>query len=272
MRLGVLSDIHVDINQEAGKPVMEGLKAAITSKGLDKMIIAGDMASDYQLTLACLHEIEDDTGVECLFVPGNHDIWNESHPDITAWDAYERLKAHHGNLVNGPRSLIGDWVVVGDLGWYDYSFGSPDFSIEEFDCMKIDDRLWQDKIKAIWGRSTREMHTYFYDKLKQQLKAHAGKKIIFVIHVLPIIEFTVQEPDRMWSYLNAFLGSAQYGELALEHDVRYAICGHIHYRKQTRINTTEFICNCLNYSDQWIKDDPAEEIAHVMKVIEIDSK
>ena len=93
MRLGILSDIHVDINREAGKPVMEGLKAAITSKGLDKMIIAGDMASDYQLTLASLREIEDDTGVECLFVPGNHDIWNENHPDITAWDAYDRLKA-----------------------------------------------------------------------------------------------------------------------------------------------------------------------------------
>ena len=258
MRLGILSDIHVDINREAGKPVMEGLKAAIASKGLDKMIIAGDMASDYRLTLACLHELEDATGVECLFVPGNHDIWNESHPDITAWDAYERLKAHHGNL-----------QLAAQPDWYDYSFCSPDFSIEELDCMKIDDRLWQDKVKAIWGRPTREMHTYFYDKLKQQLKAHEGKKIIFVIHVLPIIEFTVQEPDRMWSYLNAFLGSAQYGELALEHDVRYAICGHIHYRKQTRINATEFICNCLNYSDQWIKDDPAEEIAHVMKVIEI---
>ncbi len=269
MKLGILSDIHVDINQEAGKPVMEGLKAAITSKSIDKMIIAGDMASDYQLTLASLRELEGHTGVECLFVPGNHDIWNENHPDITAWDAYDGLKAHAGNLVNGSHSLIGDWVVVGDLGWYDYSFGSAEFSMEEFDRMKIDDRLWQDKVKAIWGRPTREMHTYFYDKLEQQLKAHAGKKIILVIHVLPIKEFTVQEPDRMWSYLNAFLGSAQYGELALQYDIGYVICGHVHYRKQTRINTTEFICNCLNYSDQWIKNEPAEEIAHVMKIIEI---
>ena len=44
MRIGILSDIHVDINQEAGKPVMEGLKAAIIIKALDKMIIAGDIA------------------------------------------------------------------------------------------------------------------------------------------------------------------------------------------------------------------------------------
>ena len=47
------------------------------------------------------------------------------------------------------------------------------------------------------------------------------------------------------------------------------VCGHVHYRKQTRVNNTEFICNCLNYSDQWIKTDPAEEIAEVLKVITI---
>ena len=270
MRIGILSDIHVDINQEAGKPVMEGLKAAIKSKAIDKMVIAGDMASDYQLTLASLEEIETDTGVERLFVPGNHDIWNENHPDITAWDAYERLKAHKGNLVNGPRSLVGDWVAVGDLGWYDYSFGSPEFTLEEFDRMQIDDRLWQDKIKANWGKTTREMHIYFYDKLEQQLDACQGKKIILVIHALPIQEFTVQNPNRMWSYLNAFLGSAQYGELALEHHVPYVICGHVHYRMHKHINHTEFICNCLNYSDQWLKEEPGEEIAQVLKVIEIE--
>ena len=269
MRIGILSDIHVDINEDAGQPVMEGLKAAITSKGIDKMLIAGDMSSDYTLTLASLREIEEDTGVECLFVPGNHDIWNENHPDITAWDAYAWLKAHNGNLVNGPRSLIGDWVAVGDLGWYDYSFGSPAFSVEDFDRMQIDDRLWQDKVKAVWGRPTREMHAYFYDKLKRQLHNLRGKKIILVIHVLPVQEFTVQPPDRMWSYLNAFLGSAQYGELALEHGVRYVICGHVHYRMQKRIHNTEFICNCLNYSDQWIKLSPEREIDSVLKVIEI---
>jgi putative phosphoesterase len=269
MRIGLLSDIHVDINLEAGKPVMEGLKAAIQNKALDKMVIAGDMASDYQLTLASLEALETDTGVECLFVPGNHDVWNENHPDITAWDAYEWLKVHKGNLVNGPRGLVGDWVALGDLGWYDYSFGSPEFTLEEFDRMQIDDRLWQDKVKAIWGRSTLEMHGYFYDKLTQQLRALRGKNIILVIHVLPIQEFTVQPPDRMWSYLNAFLGSAQYGELALEHNVRYVLCGHVHYRMQKRINQTEFICNCLNYSDQWIKDDPGQEIDDVLKVVEI---
>jgi putative phosphoesterase len=269
MRIGILSDIHVDINREAGKPVMDGLKTAITAKGIDKMIIAGDMASDYRLTLASLEALEADTGVECLFVPGNHDVWNENHPKMSAWEAYDGLKSHAGNLANGPRSLVGDWVAVGDLGWYDYSFGSPEFSTEEYDRMKIGDRLWQDKVKAVWGRPTRDMHQLFYDKLQQQLNALRGSRVLLVIHVLPIREFTVQKPDRTWSYLNAFLGSTQYGELALEHGVDTVICGHVHYRMQKRIDDTEFICNCLNYSDQWVKDDPAEEIDHVLKVIDI---
>jgi len=269
VRIGLLSDIHVDINRDAGKPVMEGLKKAIPSKNLDRMIIAGDMASDYVLTLASLREIEDATGVECLFVPGNHDIWNENHPGITAWDAYEKLRSFTGNLANGPRVLTGNWIAIGDIGWYDYSFGSPDYSTEEFDRMQIDDRLWQDKVKAVWDRSTVEMHAYFFEKLKRQLDAHRGNKIILVIHALPIREFTVQDPGRLWSYLNAFLGSSQYGALALEYGVRYVVCGHVHYRKTARIRKTEFICNCLNYSDQWIDSEADREIADVLKVIEI---
>ena len=269
MRLGILSDIHVDINRDAGKPVMEGLKKAVLDKRLDRMVIAGDMASDYVLTLASLQELEAATGVPCIFVPGNHDIWNENHPGITAWDAYEQLKGFAGNLANGPCRLTGDWVAVGDIGWYDYSFGSPEYSVAEFDRMKIDDRLWQDNVKAVLGRSTSDMHAYFLDKLERQLADHRLDNIILVIHALTIREFTVQDPGRPCSYLNAFLGSAQYGELALTYGVRYVVCGHVHYRKTARIRQTEFICNCLNYSDQWIKSDPADEIADVLKVIEI---
>ena len=269
MRIGILSDIHVDINRDAGHPVMDGLVAAVAANRLDKMIIAGDVASDFRLTIESIDAVESQTGAECLFVPGNHDIWSESHPDLTAWDIYDRLMRIPGNLASGPRRLTDSWVAIGDIGWYDYSFGSARFSTEDFDRMQIDGRLWQDKINARWDRSTLEMHRYFYAKLRRQLESHPGRNIILVTHVLPVQDFTVQKHDLRWSYLNAFLGSARYGELALQYDVRYAICGHVHYRKQTRIADTEFICNCLNYSDQWLKDDPEEEIADVLKIIEI---
>jgi len=268
LKIGILSDIHIDLEHPQPDKIIEGIVDAIKTNGVDTMIIAGDIAEDYHVSLETLGNIESQSGARCLYVPGNHDIWNEKNPDKSAWDIYEALKAFSGNLANGPAHLDDGWVVIGDIGWYDYSFGSSDYSTEDFDRMKIDDRLWQDKVKATWGRSTIEMHHYFHDKLEQQLKNHIGRKIILVTHVLPILDFTVQPPNRMWNYLNAFLGSRQYGELALRYSVAYSISGHVHYRKQVRYEDTTFICNCLNYASQWLdNDDPLLEISRAFKVM-----
>jgi putative phosphoesterase len=270
LKIGILSDIHVDIDHQTPHGVLEGIVVGIKQNAVDLMIIAGDVANDFELTLCALETIENASGVPCLFVPGNHDIWNEKHPDLNAWDTYEALKQFPGNLCNGPRELGNNWIVIGDLGWYDYSFGSPEYSVEEFDRMKINGRLWQDKVKANWGTSTLEMHRHFHDKLEQQLKAHRDKKIVLVTHVLPLVDFSVQPPDKMWKYLNAFLGSREYGQLALEYSVAYSICGHVHYRKEQMYGDTVFICNCLNYANQWLdNDDPVVEVDRAFKTIRL---
>jgi len=270
LKLGILSDIHVDLKDSDPEKLLQGFVEAIKENKVETMIIAGDVANDYEVTLEFLHQIEDKTGVRCLFVPGNHDIWNEKHPSKTAWETYRELENFSGNLTRGPVQLTDQWVVIGDLGWYDYSFGSPDYTTADFDRMKIKGRLWQDKIKAVWGKSTIEMHQYFYRKIEKQLEANRQKQIILVTHVLPIIDFTVQPPDKMWRYLNAFLGSRQYGELALKYAVRYSISGHVHYRRQVEYENTTFICNCLNYASQWLgNDDPVVEVKRALRTIDI---
>jgi putative phosphoesterase len=267
MKIGILSDIHVDLN--GGEAVINGLLAAMLRQDVEAMVIAGDVSSDYRVTLDSLEQLQERSGIRILFVPGNHDIWNEADPDITAWQAYEELERFPGNLTRGPQEISDGWTIIGDLGWYDYSFGGSQYSREDFDRMQFGERVWQDRIKAIWDRHTLEIHRTFYEKLDTQLKrtkvsrcsdSH-HRKIILVTHVLPRKEFTVQRPDPEWIYLNAFLGSPEYGELALDHGVRYSICGHVHYRKQVTVNGTRFICNCLGYSDEWMwSRDPAAEI------------
>ena len=270
MNIGILSDIHIDLEHPDPKRVIEGLVNVIAQHGVETMIIAGDIANDYECTLHTLHLVEELTGTRCLFVPGNHDIWNEKHPEKTSWEIYDALKAFSGNLANGPIALPDGWTVIGDIGWYDYSFGSRQYAIAKFDQMKIDDRVWQDKIKADWGKSTIEMHRYFYGKLNTQLNEHQSRKIILVTHVLPLSDFTVLQPNRIWRYMNAFLGSRQYGELALKYSVAYSISGHVHYRLQQQHQNTVFICNCLNYASQWIEnDDPLSEVSRAFKIIKI---
>ena len=243
LKIGILSDIHVDLEHDDPQRVLHPLADEIRHRQIDFMIIAGDVY---------------------------HDIWNEKHPGKDAWQIYAALQAFAGNLANGPVRLSNGWVVIGDLGWYDYSFGDRRFAKQEFDRMQIDGRLWQDKVKAVWRMPTPEVHQYFYEKLRRQLARHRGENIILVTHVLHIRDFTVFDLGPMWDYLNAFLGSRQYGELALEFGVAYAISGHVHYRREVKYEGTTFICNCLNYLSQWQgNSDPAVEIARALKTIEI---
>jgi putative phosphoesterase len=268
MKIGILSDIHVDLEHRDPQAVVEAIAEVAAADGAEALIVAGDVANDYRTTLGALRTLEARSGARVLFVPGNHDIWNEHHPRLTAWDTYAALGEFSGNLANGPLELGGGWVAVGDLGWYDYSFGGPGYSRRDFDRMQIGRRLWQDKVKALWGRPTVEMHAYFYAKLAAQLEGLAGRRIILVTHAVSTRAFTVQPPDAAWDYLNAFLGSAQYGDLAIAHAVAYAICGHVHYRREEIRQGTRFICQCLNYAREWVDNsDPRVEVRRAFKTI-----
>jgi putative phosphoesterase len=267
--IGILSDIHVDLSGR--DDVTSALCETIKRENIDLFICAGDVADDFELTMRTIEEIRIRTGRRCLFVPGNHDVWVEHHPEMSSQQIYEALLELPDNLSTDPIPLTGDWIVIGDLGWYDYSFGGAEYSKEDFDKMRFGDRVWQDGIKAVWDRDTVEQHHRFYEKLKGQLEAHTDKRIIFVTHVLPVIDFTVLHPNAMWNYLNAFLGSREYGDLVKRHgNVKYAVSGHVHYRKTKRIGETEYICNCLGYIDEWkTGTDPFIEVPDAMTTITI---
>ena len=52
MKLGFISDIHVDINRKNGEDiVLKPLAEETLRQGLDCLVIAGDISSDYKLTL-----------------------------------------------------------------------------------------------------------------------------------------------------------------------------------------------------------------------------
>ena len=104
MRIGVISDLHVDLNGgEAGPRTYAGyLSDAARAKGVELLLIAGDLSNRWDLTLRTLEEIQERAAVRVLFVPGN--------------------------LARGPVELPGGWAVAGAMGWYDFAFGHPRFS------------------------------------------------------------------------------------------------------------------------------------------------
>jgi putative phosphoesterase len=275
MRIGVISDLHVDLNGSEPQEPAAHLGAAAARRGVQLLLIPGDLSNRWDLTLRTLELIQDRAGVRVLFVPGNHDLWNEApdYPLGEAWgarDSHEALLAFPGNLARGPVDLPGSWSVAGVTGWYDFAFGHPRFSLEDFERMRFGERLWQDRINARWDRPTREVHRGFLEELERQLDALRGRRLILATHVVPVVEFTVRPPDGVWEYLNAFLGSPAYGELALRHGAEIAVCGHVHYRRRHRAGRTLFLASCLGYAHEW--PDPADlagEVERSLTVVDL---
>jgi len=268
MKIGVISDLHVDLNELAGEPpIEEALLEVAAERGLDGLIIAGDISNDMNRSLAVLHELKERCGFPVWFVPGNHDYWSKDNGLRDTWHIYRQFQTFEGCLSERPCELDNGWVVIGNSGWYDYTMGEPDYSYDDFERMHAMDRTWQDSIYVTWGMSNRDIHKYFYERMERELAQYEGKPVVMVTHMLAHPYFKVPMPHPQWSYFNAFLGSTEYADLYRRYGVRYGIMGHVHYRKRHADQGTEMICACLGYRKEWRKSSAVEEIRDCLQTI-----
>ncbi|MGG6313178.1 metallophosphoesterase [Paenibacillus macerans] len=270
MNIGVISDLHVDLNDlPEDRPIEVALLEVVRERGLDHLIIAGDISNDARLSLKVLHWLREASGIPVLFVPGNHDYWSKENGIRDTWGIYRQFQTFAGCLSERPHALDGDWVVIGNSGWYDYTLGEPKYGFADFEKMKTADRTWQDSLYVDWGKSNRDIHRYFYETLERELEEHRGKRIIMVTHMLGHPFFKVPMPHLQWEYFNAFLGSAEYADLYTRYGVRYAVMGHVHYRKNYIERGTEMICACLGYRREWKQAAAVDEIRSCLQVISV---
>ncbi len=268
MKVGCISDIHIDMNREFD--VLGVLAQTARKKQLDALVIAGDISNHYTTTLAFLKQLGVRMEIPCYFVPGNHDLWDESGTCRNTEEIFKQYQEHPHCLIGRGIPLAGDWVLIGNTGWYDYSFSSPKYQWEDFAKRKLGQRTWMDSINVRWGKADRQVHLSMLAQLEEQMVRNRGKKLIAVTHMLPDAYFTVPESVPEWDYFNAFLGSRDYGGLYEQEEVQYAVCGHVHYRKRYQKQGTKYICACLNYHTQWAVASCEVEMEHALTVIEIE--
>lgn len=267
MRIAVLSDIHEGINRKNTKTdLINILKKWIVKNSPDVFIISGDMTAGPEKCLALLNKIQN----ECLetrifFVHGNHDIY---HEDTEL--AYQILLKFQGNLGNGPVELNEEWVIIGDGGWYDYSFGIKGYTKEQFQIGTYNDFTWPDKTYAHWKVPDHELMNLYFSRLETWLSEYRGRNIIMVTHFVPFSEYVICKDDPSWDFFNAMMGSSRFGELAQKYGVKKYIFGHIHTRYHDHYKGIEIICNPLGYyPHEWDLKSPEEEIFSCIKIIEI---
>ncbi|MEB1806419.1 MAG: metallophosphoesterase [Bacillaceae bacterium] len=272
MKLGFIADLHLDINEKRRRAdILDVLLEQTKQQKLDALCIGGDVSNDYRRTLAAVDQIEHDLNIPCYFVAGNHDLWNIHHPNMKTWEIYNELKRHPRNLANGPQDFGNNWTLLGDIGWYDFSFGSKSkYTFAEFNQMKMKGSTWQDKEYTDWAVNSLEVHELFMKKFKEQLREHRHEKVIFCSHVVSHEKFTVPTPHRIWDYFNAYLGSKDYEQLIKSENVHYALCGHVHFRKTVHSGGTEFICSSLGYANQWRTTNTKDEVQHALTVLNLE--
>jgi putative phosphoesterase len=267
MKLLFLSDWHLDLNQRVSeKNLLNEMIRFIKNQKADYMIVAGDIAESAKQTINIIERIEKETKTKIKFVPGNHDIRTS---EASSWNEYEKLKNHSSSLIDTPLELPNNYVVIGDMGWYDYSF-KPDFMDNE-EVRMHKGNLWKDALYAKWGMSDGELYDLMQEKFKTQLEKYSGKKVIFVNHFLPYANFLKFKKDLEWNTCNSFMGSKSLGELLDSYEnIEYVAFGHTHARfGEKKLGNKTILCSPLGFPAEWGSKDFAKEIESVSITVEI---
>lgn len=272
MLIGMTSDLHIDINE--AYPVMDELAKLVRETRLDVLLIAGDISENAEQTLQALEQLETSTGCTIYFVPGNHDMWDKqngkAHVRPTD-EIYETYKASKYCISEKAIELKDDWVLIGNIGWYDYSFGTG-YLEEEYEAMQHGGRTWNDHMYSDWTKDNKKTQRWQMETLRRAIAPYKEKHKILMTHMVSHTAFTVPldwSETVSWAYFNAFLGSREYTTFCEEEKIDYALMGHVHYRGEYKEGATTYVCSCLNYQKEWQSSDLTKELALSLRVITI---
>ncbi|MBE5834259.1 MAG: hypothetical protein E7309_06440 [Butyrivibrio sp.] len=264
MKVAIISDIHIDINEKSkvDQYIKDWYKELVAAKEAEALIIAGDISEDVQKTIAYVKELEEAANAPVYYVPGNHDMWNRDKK-YESNDAIYDLFLQDPHCLSGKKVELGDHVVIGDIGWYDYSYANTEkFTKEEFDSMTTLGRTWQDKYFNTWTDDNQAKSDQFNAAFKKALDETAalGKNICFVTHMINHDAFSVPDGTNKFCFFNAYLGNRTLQQILTDNAyVDYSISGHIHFRKDAVDAGKKWLCRCLGYDSEWPLFHPEEE-------------
>ncbi|MBF8807252.1 MAG: metallophosphoesterase, partial [Enterococcus lacertideformus] len=143
--------------------------------------------------------------------------------------------------------------LLGMNGWYDYQFSQ---NKENKQILRMKNLYWYDRFIQREG-SDLEVNARFLEAVKRLLDDldSKGLEVILATHFVPKKEFIVYQnaPYERWNNLNAFLGSASFGELLDQyHHIKQVVFGHTHRRfEEKTIHGTIYSCRPFGYCYEW---------------------
>ncbi len=287
-RFLLFSDLHLDIGgSEYGETYLEELSDYLRGVGeYDYAICAGDISPSLQELENGLKYLKDTLGVEeLLFVPGNHDVWEIRRKVVTG-----STKAKYETFLKNSVERAGCWYlprnpfvlnhevgIIGNLGWYDYSFRNPfydtvlgDFE-KRYQSKQYGGLYWNDAFFTNWGMSDAEVVEYLLEEARadaQRIQESRVSVKVAVFHHIPFKEGVIYKNTLEWDFFSAFMGSEKLGWFVEKEHFNLVIHGHTHFPRNYEHEGSKVLCCPIGYPNEW-QVPLRKAVTHRARVLEL---
>lgn len=243
MQIRVLSDIHIDINENYPLSYNDDMFT----------VISGDISGDPINSVIWLkNNIKNG-----LFVHGNHLVYN------TLGLTFQELQDIYKNsfpldcslsYLNNQYKIVNDIVFIGCCLYTDYKYNGSVRSNMKMAEKGLNDFRWGkykvgDVIVGLKPQHYLEMFKESMEFIKDTLKKFKDKKCVLITHH-GVSPFQLS-PKYINSSLNAsFISNLE--KFILKHDnLALVVSGHVHNNSDFKIGNTRVICNPYGYRDPY---------------------
>lgn len=274
MKIGFISDLHVDRNFEA--PTIEYLKALlqiINNQKLEMLVIGGDISNHYSMTIWFVEELQKQAEIPVYFIPGNHDFWEEQEATKDTPGIYQLYKDHPQSLIENPLKINENYTLIGHPGWYNHAiYDQEKFTPDEIERGKFRWTYWQDKLRLDWEMEDQEVSQNFSEIIKQDLEKVTTENIILQTHIVTIPEYTMPMPHRVFDFFNAYIATDDLKNIYKEYPITHQIMGHVHFREKIFKEQTQFITNSLGYRREWRGKNLYKELQKSLFILDLEDE
>lgn len=185
----------------------------------------------------------------------------------------------HNQFIDLPNS---DWRIIGNNGWYDYSFSTYHDQLKKVQTWK--NVYWLDSsIDQPISDQERMATVIAQVKYQLDLAKDNNKSVLFLTHFAPRQELLAAKPkevntprrERFYQMVNAMMGSDRLGNLLEDSNiVRYVFYGHLHgiHPPLTRHGVT-YLNQSVGVSNkrinEWQKDNLYDQWLTTTRVINL---
>lgn len=279
MKIAISSDHHLDVNRVDVYQALQFQASWLIDHHVDKYFFAGDLFNDFQRTRDYFARLRLLLGTRttAYFIAGNHDMLK--HAPYQLVEHCPDPGYLHQHFVDLPGT---QWRVIGNNGWYDYSFST--YADQPQRVAQWKNAYWLDSAIDQPVDDQQRMATVLH-QVANQLRAaqQVGKQVIFLTHFVPRADLLaprpsfVTSPRQQYFYqmFRAMMGSARLGAL-LERSgvVKKVFYGHLHglhpaisHHGVTYYNQAVGVRN--KRSNEWQADDFFDQWQQTVKIMEL---